>query len=152
MRRATTRRHAPDAKMILSPLLACTAFGLAVTNTHGVILHVTVATFALALVSTILALLIIKNVLQHRSPWWGVSFALGGAAVAVLAGLLAWGVLAMERGTDRRMTDANNLKRLTVALLAYEKAHGRLPPAAVTAKDGTPLLSWRVLILPYLER
>ena len=30
----------------------------------------------------------------------------------------------------------------------HEKA---LPPAAVLGKDGRPLLSWRVLLLPYVE-
>jgi hypothetical protein len=34
----------------------------------------------------------------------------------------------------------------------YEGVHGRLPPAAVCGEDGTPLLSWRVLILPYIEQ
>lgn len=33
----------------------------------------------------------------------------------------------------------------------YHDAHGSLPPAAVRGPDGTPLLSWRVLLLPYLE-
>src|SRR5207245_1185574 len=33
---------------------------------------------------------------------------------------------------------------------AYEK--GKLPPAAVCDKTGKPLLSWRVLILPYVEQ
>src|SRR5262249_20825478 len=34
----------------------------------------------------------------------------------------------------------------------YEEAHGRFPPAAIRSKDGQPLLSWRVLILPYMEQ
>jgi hypothetical protein len=34
---------------------------------------------------------------------------------------------------------------------SYESKHGVLPPAAVTNKDGKPLLSWRVLMLPYVE-
>ena len=33
----------------------------------------------------------------------------------------------------------------------YEHANGHLPPAAVTDPNGQPLLSWRVLILPYIE-
>jgi hypothetical protein len=32
----------------------------------------------------------------------------------------------------------------------YASQHGRLPPAVVYGDDGTPLLSWRVLILPHL--
>jgi hypothetical protein len=34
----------------------------------------------------------------------------------------------------------------------YDSVHGRLPPAAVCGSDGQPLLSWRVLILPYIEQ
>src|SRR3954453_12973827 len=35
---------------------------------------------------------------------------------------------------------------------SYESHHGSLPPPAVHDKDGRPLLSWRVLILPYVEQ
>ena len=34
----------------------------------------------------------------------------------------------------------------------YADVHGTLPPAAVCGDDGRPLLSWRVLLLPYLEQ
>jgi hypothetical protein len=34
----------------------------------------------------------------------------------------------------------------------YDSVHGQLPPAAVCGSDGRPLLSWRVLILPYIEQ
>jgi len=34
----------------------------------------------------------------------------------------------------------------------YHERHGRLPPAVVHGEDGTPLLSWRVLLLPFLEQ
>lgn len=34
----------------------------------------------------------------------------------------------------------------------YADHHGILPPAAVIGKDGAPLLSWRVLLLPYIEQ
>jgi hypothetical protein len=35
---------------------------------------------------------------------------------------------------------------------SYEDTHGRLPPAAVCGEDGKPLLSWRVLLLPFLSQ
>jgi hypothetical protein len=38
-----------------------------------------------------------------------------------------------------------------MAMHNYHDEHGHYPPAAVCGKDGKPLLSWRVLILPYLE-
>jgi hypothetical protein len=42
------------------------------------------------------------------------------------------------------------LEQLAKALQQYQEKHGHFPPAAVHAKDGTALLSWRVLLLPYL--
>ena len=33
----------------------------------------------------------------------------------------------------------------------YADVEGHLPPAAVYGPDGKPLLSWRVLLLPYIE-
>jgi hypothetical protein len=38
-----------------------------------------------------------------------------------------------------------------MALHSYHEVHGEFPPAVVFDKEGRPLYSWRVLILPYLE-
>jgi hypothetical protein len=38
-----------------------------------------------------------------------------------------------------------------MAMHGYHGVHGRLPAAVVYGEDGRPLLSWRVLILPYIE-
>jgi hypothetical protein len=47
----------------------------------------------------------------------------------------------------------NRLKQLVLAMHSYADTHeGRLPPAALYREDGRPLLSWRVLLLPYLEQ
>jgi len=37
-------------------------------------------------------------------------------------------------------------------MLNYHDEHRRFPPAAVCGPDGKPLLSWRVLILPYVSQ
>jgi hypothetical protein len=42
--------------------------------------------------------------------------------------------------------------QLGFAMLNYMEVNGRLPPQAVCDKNGMPLLSWRVVILPYLSR
>jgi prepilin-type processing-associated H-X9-DG protein len=49
---------------------------------------------------------------------------------------------------------ANNLKQMGIALHNYNDVNGgKLPAHAIYSKDGkTPLLSWRVAILPYLEQ
>jgi hypothetical protein len=49
-----------------------------------------------------------------------------------------------------RVRSSNNLKGLALAMHNYEKEFGHLPPAAITAKDGKPLLSWRVALLRQL--
>lgn len=46
----------------------------------------------------------------------------------------------------------NNLKQIALAISNYQDSFGTLPPAYVAANDGTPLHSWRVLILPFLDR
>ncbi|MDB5306237.1 MAG: hypothetical protein JWO38_439 [Gemmataceae bacterium] len=46
----------------------------------------------------------------------------------------------------------NNLKQIALAMHNYHDTNGGLPPAAVVDKTGKPLLSWRVLILPYIEQ
>jgi hypothetical protein len=50
----------------------------------------------------------------------------------------------------RRTICKENLLRITIAMLLYEKEHGTLPPAYSVDSQGRPLHSWRVLILPYL--
>jgi hypothetical protein len=50
-----------------------------------------------------------------------------------------------------RARSANNLKQIALALHSYHDAFGQFPGAAIYGKGGTPLLSWRVAILPYLE-
>jgi hypothetical protein len=44
----------------------------------------------------------------------------------------------------------DRLHRLSLALLAYESEHGHYPQD-IRDKDGKPLLSWRVAILPHLD-
>ena len=46
----------------------------------------------------------------------------------------------------------NNLKQLALAMHNYHDAYRGLPSHAIYSKDGkTPLLSWRVAILPFIE-
>jgi hypothetical protein len=52
----------------------------------------------------------------------------------------------------RRARCTNNLKQIALAMQNYESDHGCYPPAAIYDANGEPLLSWRVLILPYLEQ
>jgi RNA polymerase sigma factor (sigma-70 family) len=46
----------------------------------------------------------------------------------------------------------NNLKQIVLALHNYNDTFGAFPPPAISSKDGKPLLSWRVAILPFIEQ
>jgi hypothetical protein len=46
---------------------------------------------------------------------------------------------------------ANNLKQIAIAFHNYDSANGKLATNRL-AKDGKPGLSWRVLLLPYIEQ
>jgi len=56
------------------------------------------------------------------------------------------------RGAARRAQSMNNMKQIMLALHNYHATHGKFPPAYATDEDGNPTVSWRVLILPYLEQ
>ena len=61
------------------------------------------------------------------------------------------GLFSESREPGRRALCTNNLKQIALAMHNYESEFGSFPPAATYDKDGKPLLSWRVLLLPYLE-
>lgn len=69
---------------------------------------------------------------------------------------LATSIAAMirtARDSASRVVIANDLKQIGLAMHNYLSAYGTFPPHAIYSKDGkTPLLSWRVAILPYLEQ
>jgi prepilin-type processing-associated H-X9-DG protein len=62
------------------------------------------------------------------------------------------GVFGESREAARRAQCVNNLKSIGLALHNYHEAEGCFPPAYLAGADGKPLVSWRVLILPYLEQ
>jgi hypothetical protein len=57
-----------------------------------------------------------------------------------------------EDDAEARARTVDNLKILGIAVSGFAHANdGRFPPAAIR-KDGKPLLSWRVAILPFLDQ
>src|SRR5207302_7117549 len=47
----------------------------------------------------------------------------------------------------------NNFKQMGIAVHIYASTNQDvIPPAILTSKDGRPLFSWRVAILPYVEQ
>jgi hypothetical protein len=75
--------------------------------------------------------------------------AVGGA---VLPALLLPAVQKVREAAGRA-TSSNNLKQMALAMHNYNDAYqGKLPAHAIYSKDGKPLLSWRVAILPFIEQ
>jgi hypothetical protein len=55
------------------------------------------------------------------------------------------------RAAGHQTQQMNNMKQICLAMLNYEATFQSFPPAAIV-KDGKPLLSWRVAILPFVEQ
>lgn len=77
--------------------------------------------------------------------------------LAVIASVISWLVVRNSppmttamRSAGQSAQTVRNMQSIAQALLAYDRQYGQLPPAALVDTDGTPLLSWRVLILPQL--
>lgn len=77
--------------------------------------------------------------------------------LAVSGGVVALGAAALVPAVGKvreaagRAQSQNNLKQIGIAIHSYHDANGVMPQDIVD-KNGKPLLSWRVQILPYLEQ
>ncbi|MBI1830756.1 MAG: DUF1559 domain-containing protein [Planctomycetes bacterium] len=81
----------------------------------------------------------------------------GSSDVAVLHALAKAELKALEKdevfqAAKLRRQSVTNLKMIGLALHSYHDDNKLLPPAAICDKNGKPLLSWRVAILPYIEQ
>ena len=54
--------------------------------------------------------------------------------------------------SNRRNEEGFRLRRIAIATINYNDVYGRLPAQAVYDKNGKALLSWRVMLLPYLDQ
>ncbi|HTU19628.1 MAG TPA: DUF1559 domain-containing protein [Gemmataceae bacterium] len=83
-----------------------------------------------------------------------------GIAVVGIGHQTAWLLTSPEpaltsgREPTARSQSHNNLKQMILAMYNYQDTvmEHSLPPAALVDRQGRPLLSWRVLILPFLEQ
>ena len=85
---------------------------------------------------------------MSRTSW--VVLALAAACLSCLI-LLPYTVKVRDGEGEGWVESAASLKYVGQALLSYHDVNGKLPPAVARDQDGRPLLSWRVLVLPYLE-
>jgi prepilin-type processing-associated H-X9-DG protein len=83
----------------------------------------------------------------------GITTGILGCTLVVVGILIALLLPAVQaaREAARRSMCVNNLKQIAIAMMNYESANGMFPPAFTVDPTGKPLLSWRVLLLPYLE-
>jgi hypothetical protein len=97
-----------------------------------------------------------------RTGW--TAALLGVVVLMFVAGIAAIGVThqtawlatspepLLESGAAARVHAINQLHQLAIAMHDYAGEHGdTFPPSAVFGTDGEALLSWRVLVLPYVE-
>lgn len=56
------------------------------------------------------------------------------------------------RHSGDRTRSVNNLKQIGLALHSHHDVYKRMPAAGIGDRDGKPLLSWRVAILPFIEQ
>jgi hypothetical protein len=76
---------------------------------------------------------------------------LSGFVVTILAGLGYLLAVAIDHVKEASERVHCNLGSVTLAFHNYQEDHGTMPPAVVYDKNGKPLHSWRVLLLPYIE-
>jgi len=110
----------------------------------------------------IFGILGIRDVTQGRGRVDGIGMAITGIVLGAVGTLLTFpavvivGLLmpAMQKvsAAAQRMQSANNLTQIGIAMHNYHDSNGSFPPAVVRDRNGKPLYSWRVLLLPYLDQ
>lgn len=105
----------------------------------------------------IIGLLALQEIRRSNPTQPGTITALGGITNALLG--LALGsccccyvtpkIASVPGFFGTRFQHLSNMEKISKAMLAYEKDKGRLPAHAIY-RNGQPMLSWRVELLPYL--
>jgi hypothetical protein len=73
------------------------------------------------------------------------------AGLAAAAAPVPKGPPVPEVTAEHLKASQNNLKQIALGVISYADSNNGRMPTNVTDKDGKALLSWRVLVLPYLE-
>ena len=75
-----------------------------------------------------------------------------GFMVFYIALILFLPAVSSAREATRRTQCTNNIKQIGLAFHTYHDRYHSFPPAYTVDADGKPLHSWRVLILPFLDK
>jgi hypothetical protein len=82
---------------------------------------------------------------------WNRKNVLGCLALAAAAASVGWStVCGQDNEAEQHRRSVNNLKQLALGMHRYHDKHKEFPTATYDDKDGKPLLSWRLALLPYL--
>ncbi len=142
---AATAFAAGNAASLVSPIVLSLAHGV-MQSMMTTILKATAASVALALGATAWALT--PAAVPPAPPTPPMP-----PAAPVAAPVPPGAVKAPDRQADarQRIRSANNLKQIMIAVHNYHDAN-QFMPRDIADKNGKPLLSWRVLLLPYIEQ
>jgi hypothetical protein len=120
-----------------------------------------VCVFFTGIPAVILGILGLRDIGRSQGRLSGKGFAVtglvtglvGSLIVSTVAGfvvILSITAVQKVREAASRVQSQNNLKLLALGMLRHETMTGRLPGAAIRDRNGKPLLSWRVAILPHI--
>ncbi len=93
-------------------------------------------------------ILMVAAILRTRPS---LDWAIGLIVLGILVALLLLLPLQAAREAARRVSCSNNLKQIGLALHNYADVYHCFPPPYIPDKNGKPMHSWRVLILPFLN-
>jgi hypothetical protein len=126
-------------------VLACVLILLALAN---VVAHGPFCVLVFVLV--VLALILTARSLDKSGVRGFATALVALLLVASAMGLLVLPAYLSVEDARVRQVFSEDLKKLAWAMHSYHDKHRALPPHAVFDRQGRPLLSWRVLLLPYL--
>ena len=100
-----------------------------------------------------------RSAIGSRPPRkWLNRFAIAVFVAGLLASLLVMGNVGYLILTDqfdphgtRESSSRGNLHQIGIALHNYTEVYGTFPPAAIDDASGRPQVSWRTLLLPFVE-
>ncbi len=101
----------------------------------------------------ILGIIGLVQIRSSKGELCGKGYAIAGI---VLGTVLSLAVIPMFFAIQRvreaatRMLSGSNMRQIGIAMHNYHNDHNVFPPAAIVDRNGKPLLSWRVAILPQL--
>jgi prepilin-type processing-associated H-X9-DG protein len=81
----------------------------------------------------------------------GIAYALLVVWVGIVCTGLMLPMVEVSREAARQVNCINNMKQIGLGLFGYENANKHFPPIYTCDKEGKPLRSWLVEILPYME-